>query len=161
MTGPPSALNADYETILNAVLETARGRAFLAEHTRRNRQADTKLVLQAIEQLERSLRERPGASRAERMRVDLLDMANAIARARMEIAAIKPAEDREGTIGIATDELDAIVGATEKATSASSPPSNASRRSPGRCASKASIRPFATFWTRKRPRPTRPAPSRT
>jgi chemotaxis regulatin CheY-phosphate phosphatase CheZ len=118
MTGPPSALDADYETILNAVLETARGRAFLAEHTRRNRQADTKLVLQAIEQLERSLRERPGASRAERMRVDLLDMANAIARARMEIAAIKPAEDREGTIAIATDELDAIVGATEKATSA-------------------------------------------
>jgi chemotaxis regulatin CheY-phosphate phosphatase CheZ len=84
---------------------------------RRNRQADTKLVLKAIEQLERSLHERPGALGAERMHLDLVDMANAISRTKTEIAAIKPAEDREGKIGIATDELDAIVGTTEKATS--------------------------------------------
>jgi chemotaxis regulatin CheY-phosphate phosphatase CheZ len=119
MTNPPSApmTNADYEMILGAVLETARGRWFLAEHMRRNRQADTRLVLKAIGQLQRSLQERASVSGAERMRLDLVDMANAIARTKSEIAAIKPADDREGKIGFASNELDAIVETTEKATS--------------------------------------------
>ncbi len=119
MTNPPPTpmTESDYETILSAVLETARGRWFLLEHMRRNRQADTKLVLKAIAQLERGLRERPNTTGAERMRLDLVDMADAISRTKAEIASIKPAEDREGKIGIATDELDAIVGTTEKATS--------------------------------------------
>ncbi len=119
MTNPPPApmTDSDYETILDAVLETARGRWFLAEHMRRNRQADTQLVLKAIGQLERGLQERPSVLGAERMRLDLVDMANAISRTKSEIAAIKPADDREGKIGIASDELDAIVGTTEKATS--------------------------------------------
>ncbi|HLL28333.1 MAG TPA: hypothetical protein VKT73_11890 [Xanthobacteraceae bacterium] len=119
MTNPPSLpmSEADYEAIESAVQETARGRWFLGEHARRNRQADTKLVLSAIERLERSLRERPGAAGAGRIHLDLVDMASAISRAKAEIAAIKPAEDREGKIAIATDELGAIVGTTEKATS--------------------------------------------
>jgi chemotaxis protein CheZ len=119
MTNPPPApmTDTDYDTILSAVLETARGRWFLAEHMRRNRQADTQLVLKAIGQLERSLRERPSVHGAERMRLDLVDMANAISRTKSEIASIKPAEDREGKIGFATNELDAIVETTEKATS--------------------------------------------
>jgi chemotaxis regulatin CheY-phosphate phosphatase CheZ len=108
--------DTDYETILSAVLETARGRWFLAEHMRRNRQADTKLVLKAIEQLERSLRERPSAPDAERTRLDLVDMANAIARTKTEIASIKPAAG-SGKIGAATNELDAIVETTELAAS--------------------------------------------
>ncbi len=99
------------------MLETARGRWFLAEHMRRNRQADTKLVLKAIEQLERGLRERQSVPGAERMRLDLVDMANAIVRTKTEIAAIKPAGGSAGKIGFATNELDAIVETTEKATS--------------------------------------------
>jgi hypothetical protein len=43
----------DYETIAGAVMETARGRWFLAEFARRNRQADTEMVLGAIQRLER------------------------------------------------------------------------------------------------------------
>lgn len=118
MTPPPDPMSeADYETIMRAVLETARGRWFLGEHMRRNRQADTRLVLKAIEQLEHSLRERPSVHGTERVRLDLVDMANAITRTKTEIASIKPAEDREGKIGIATDELDAIVRTTENATS--------------------------------------------
>jgi chemotaxis regulatin CheY-phosphate phosphatase CheZ len=109
--------DTDYETILSAVLETARGRWFLAEHMRRNRQADTKLVLKAIGQLERGLRERPSALGAERMRLELVDMANAISRTKSEIASIKPAGRGAGKIGFATNELDAIVETTEKATS--------------------------------------------
>jgi chemotaxis protein CheZ len=113
---PPSMADADYETILNAVLETERGRTFLAEHMRRNRQADTQLVLGAIAKLERSLSERPSASGAEQMRLDLVDMANAISRTKAEIAAIRTA-DEAGRIGFARDELDAIVATTEQATS--------------------------------------------
>jgi chemotaxis protein CheZ len=109
--------DADYDAILNAVLETARGRWFVAEHMRRNRQADTALVLQAIEDLERKLRERPTAQGAERMRTGLLDMANAIARTKAEIASIRPAGGKAGKIDAATNELDAIVETTEKATS--------------------------------------------
>lgn len=114
---PPPMTDDDYETILSAVLETARGRWFLGEHMRRHRQADTKLVLTAIEQLERSLRERQSLPGAERMRLELVDMANAIARTKLEIASIKPAGGSAGKIGYATNELDAIVESTEKATS--------------------------------------------
>lgn len=44
---------ADYDAIAAAVMETARGRWFLAEYARRNRQADTEMVLSAIARLER------------------------------------------------------------------------------------------------------------
>lgn len=43
---------ATYQAILSAVMETARGRWFLAEYARRNRAADTELVLQALARLE-------------------------------------------------------------------------------------------------------------
>jgi len=118
MTDPPSPISeADYEAILGAVLESARGRWFLSEYMRRNRQADTQLVLEAIGKLERSLRERPPASGAERLHLDLVDMANAISRTKAEIAAIKPTGGGPGQIGYATDELDSIVETTERATS--------------------------------------------
>lgn len=44
---------ADYDAIAAAVMETGRGRWFLAEYARRNRQADTEMVLSAIARLER------------------------------------------------------------------------------------------------------------
>lgn len=44
---------ADYDAIAAAVMETARGRWFLAEYSRRNRQSDTEMVLSAIARLER------------------------------------------------------------------------------------------------------------
>jgi len=43
----------DYELIEQAVMETARGRWFLAEYARRNRAADTRVLLDAIKRLER------------------------------------------------------------------------------------------------------------
>ena len=42
---------ADYDAISAAVMETDRGRWFLAEYARRNRRADTCEVLAAIERL--------------------------------------------------------------------------------------------------------------
>lgn len=51
----------DYEAIASAVMETARGRWFMAEYAKRNRQADTAQVLKAIAKLQRTL----GAAPAE------------------------------------------------------------------------------------------------
>lgn len=42
----------DFAAIETAVMETARGRWFLAEYARRNRSADTEMVLEAIARLE-------------------------------------------------------------------------------------------------------------
>lgn len=44
---------ADFEAIEAAVLETARGRWFMAEYAKRNRQADTQQLLTAIGRIER------------------------------------------------------------------------------------------------------------
>lgn len=46
---------SDYEAIASAVMETARGRWFMAEFAKRNRQADTAQVLTAINRLQRAL----------------------------------------------------------------------------------------------------------
>lgn len=45
----------DYEAISEAVMETARGRWFMAEFARRNRQADTTQLLGAIARIERAV----------------------------------------------------------------------------------------------------------
>ena len=45
----------DYETIYAAVMETERGRRFVAELVRRNRSADTTLVLAAFDKLAASV----------------------------------------------------------------------------------------------------------
>jgi hypothetical protein len=43
--------DSDYETILSAIMTTARGRRFLAEYARRNRHADTQMILTEIRKL--------------------------------------------------------------------------------------------------------------
>jgi hypothetical protein len=55
MTRPPAMPDEDYEAIEAAVMDTARGRWFLAEFARRNRTADTSVLLTAIERLESML----------------------------------------------------------------------------------------------------------
>jgi hypothetical protein len=45
----------DYEAISNAFMETSRGRWFLSEYARRNRNADTSMVLDAMARLEENL----------------------------------------------------------------------------------------------------------
>jgi hypothetical protein len=46
---------ADYNAISEAFMETARGRWFLKEYTRRNRNADTAVVLEAVARIESSI----------------------------------------------------------------------------------------------------------
>jgi hypothetical protein len=45
----------DYEAIREAFMETSRGRWFLGEYARRNRNADTRMVLDAVVRIEESL----------------------------------------------------------------------------------------------------------
>jgi hypothetical protein len=45
----------DYEAIREAFMETARGRWFLDEYARRNRNADTRMVLDAVSRIEETL----------------------------------------------------------------------------------------------------------
>ena len=45
----------DYEAISEAFMETSRGRWFLGEYAKRNRNADTRMVLDAVAQIEESL----------------------------------------------------------------------------------------------------------
>jgi hypothetical protein len=47
--------DAEYEAISNAFMETSRGRWFLDEYARRNRNADTRMVLDAVARIERTL----------------------------------------------------------------------------------------------------------
>src|SRR3954465_15163006 len=46
---------ADYEAISAAFMETSRGRWFLSEYAKRNRNADTRRVLDAVARIEENL----------------------------------------------------------------------------------------------------------
>src|SRR3954452_18828441 len=109
--------DADYEAIEGAVMETARGRWFLAEFARRNRNADTTMLLKALERIEAAMCGERSVEPVDRIRFDLVEMAKAIARTKTEIAAIKPDADHHGKFGEASEELDSVVQATEAATS--------------------------------------------
>lgn len=115
----PSALTeADYGAIEQAVMETARGRWFLSEYARRNRHADTETVLAAIGRLESAVTAPRAAPEIDRVRMDIREMAHAIARTKAEIASIKPEGEGAGAghFEDASVELDAIVKATATAT---------------------------------------------
>lgn len=114
---PPSPLREeDYEAIEAAVMETERGRWFLAEYTRRNRSADTNVLLEAIQKLERSMRREHKGPQINRIQLDLADMQEAIIRTKQEIAQIKHESDDGDRFTEASNELDAIITQTEGAT---------------------------------------------
>ena len=45
----------DYEAISHAFMETSRGRWFLGEYAKRNRNADTRMVLDAVARIEQTV----------------------------------------------------------------------------------------------------------
>ncbi len=106
----------DYDAIEAAVMETQRGRWFLAEHARRNRNCDTEVVLASLERIEKTIRRERAAPDIDRIRLDLADMAEAISRTKQEIAQMKLDTEHGGRFADASHELDAIVDQTETAT---------------------------------------------
>jgi len=87
---PPDAPNEDdFLALCAALSQSARGRAFLAEHARRSRNADNEALLAAIGRIEARLQ--ADASAAQRLRDDLRMLLTAIRLARPEIDAAGPA----------------------------------------------------------------------
>lgn len=108
---------ADYEVIESAVMETQRGRWFLKEYARRNRAADTTMLLGAIERLEGMMHQHREAQEKDRLRMDLLEMSRAISRTRQEISTLRPQGPQPNELAVASEALDGIVRTTERATS--------------------------------------------
>jgi hypothetical protein len=77
---------ADYDAIMEAFMETSRGRWFLGEYAKRNRNADTRLVLDAVARIEETL-----AAQKKPSRDPLLD--EALATFRSALAEVKGATE--------------------------------------------------------------------
>jgi len=68
----------DFEAIEAAVLESPRGRWFLSEFTRRNRAADTLMLLEAIAKLERGLVVKSPHQVSDELAAELQSLSDAI-----------------------------------------------------------------------------------
>ena len=75
----------DYAAISEAFMETARGRWFLGEYAKRNRNADTRMVLDAVARIEQSLSAQRQAA-ADAFRDEQLEQALAALRGAVEAA---------------------------------------------------------------------------
>lgn len=73
-----------------AVLNTARGRWFLAEHAKRHRAADTATLLEAIGKLERGIERQTRASIPAPVLSELDEVRKSLAFARLDITAVVP-----------------------------------------------------------------------
>jgi hypothetical protein len=83
---PPTLSREDYDAIESAVMETARGRWFLSEYARRNRHADTELLLQAIQRLERNIASGPQDRPSVTLRREISDMAETLHKTKLDLA---------------------------------------------------------------------------
>ncbi|MFV3076124.1 protein phosphatase CheZ [Niveispirillum fermenti] len=110
---------ADYASLYDRIAQNPQGLAFLREHARRaadvgQGQLDGTLRdLRALFEQQASLHQTAG--RADALRSELLEMAASIEQARREIAALRPKDTSNNRLDIATNELDAIVSTTERA----------------------------------------------
>jgi len=119
---PAELSDEEYELLEENIARTAKGRAFLRRHARRAAGAAAEEVRAMMGQIRAMMLERTEAMEAaghiDILRRELMEMASSIERARREIAALRPA-DEEGAnddrILTATNELDAIVSSTERA----------------------------------------------
>jgi chemotaxis regulatin CheY-phosphate phosphatase CheZ len=117
-TEPRPSLGESYAALEAILRASPRGRWFLAEYARRNRTAETEMLLEALDRIERAVTRTPARSNVPgNVFAELVDMSEAIARTRREIAQIRPPHQFDKQLVSATEELDHIVEATEKATS--------------------------------------------
>ena len=119
MTDTVRLADAEFLQIEEFISRTARGRAFLREHTRRAQAGISDEVRFLVAELRDLWRQQTEATnlvnRIAVLRHELQDMSASISHARREIAAIKPAGDGKDRILSATNELDAIIVSTEHA----------------------------------------------
>jgi len=84
---PGAPDETDYRAFCSALSESARGRAFLAEYARRNRNADTRPLLSAIERLQISLAADPAVPAEVLVKQKLRALLDDITSAQNEIEA--------------------------------------------------------------------------
>ncbi len=103
----------DFDTLCAALSQSARGRAFLTEHARRSRKADSAALLEAIGRIEDRLH--ADASAVQRLRDDLRMLLIAIRLARPQIDTAAPAVQAAKLtklLDLLERRLDAMAGAT-------------------------------------------------
>ncbi|MGN8116040.1 hypothetical protein [Labrys sp. 22185] len=114
----------DYGAIEAAVMETARGRWFLAEYARRNRNADTEVVLAAIRRLERLVHSAGALDARDEVTRGMADIAQAIAAAQsapvtVEVAASvasSPGDAPPSLVERRVEEQTSVFGRSDAAT---------------------------------------------
>ena len=111
---PAPLSEIDYEQIEGAVMETARGRWFLDEYARRNRDADTNLVLAAIERIETVVRDSRDREAYQSVRGDLLKKLGRFGEARAEF-------ERAATLTRNTRERELLLARSRACTDGSRP----------------------------------------
>jgi chemotaxis protein CheZ len=111
------ASQEDFDKLEEAVMATSRGRWFLKEYADRNRISNTKTVLDHLDQFQDRILQSQSDVRIEVLQSELREMANSISETRADIATFQSDEASADRIEAATGELDAIVEATENATS--------------------------------------------
>lgn len=109
----------EFDDIEETISRSAKGRAFLRRFARRAQGAATEEIREVLGGLRSILTNQQGvASTAQHLAVlrrELLEMAGSIEKARREVAALKPPDNGNNKILTATNELDAIVTSTERA----------------------------------------------
>jgi len=114
LTKPNDISENDYRAIEEAVMETARGRWFLAEYAKRNRVSDTTRVVEAIDSLKSYISTEHDPADMLQLRLDIVDMAQTIEQIKSEIANT---DDDGVTMSNAQLELNVVLDETEEATS--------------------------------------------
>ena len=88
----------DYQSFCQALGASARGRAFLQEYARRNRHADTEVVLEALNRLEETARTQKPAGDGDRIRQDLRALLDTLRTAKPQTEN-SPSAIKAATIG--------------------------------------------------------------
>src|SRR5712664_3352405 len=73
----------DYAAISEAFMETSRGRWFLGEYAKRNRNADTRMVLDAVARIEESIASQKQAASDTNLAEALAAIRQAVGRTQM------------------------------------------------------------------------------
>lgn len=108
---PAFDTEAEYRTIERALLDSARGRWFLAEHGRRARRLDSALLEDAIGRLQGSLREPPAL--LGQLQGEIERIVAEIASARAQLVSRQSATAAQGSEGPATTSVREILRAAE------------------------------------------------
>lgn len=116
MSNAGSLTDAEYASVYEAMAQSELGQRFLVEHSKRESVVKASEILAALDGIRESSAGETKAVPMDILRRELQEMSSSIMQTRNEIAAMKPEEAGNNRIMAATEELDAIVTACERAT---------------------------------------------